>query len=476
MRLRHLSFVLLSVPALLFAQSTPPSTWSSAPSDLDLFDLGNRQDSFVRQRQRALALDPKRIINESSGFLREREPEMTAEEYALYEKVVNMLGTNPAFALRLLEGMMNDKEEPSPAFMFILGNAYYAAGDNAKTEASYRKAVDRYPSFLRAWNNLGVLYYGTDRFADAVKAFSRSVALGDRDPTTYGLLGYSLEKENNLIAAEVAYMQALAGDPGNADWQEGLLRICVQGRQLVRAESIARSLIKNKPAEARFWLVLANVLLTGDRKLEAMAVLELCAGAGVAGPDELILLGDLYAERGLYPEALGIYTKLIRPDPAAGEQKLLRLAQTHAAAGRPADASAALAALPSTLSPAGRITQRLVQAQIARAAERWDEARRDLESILAEQPLHGPALIALGSVHVAAQDDARAAFVFETALQVPDAAYRASLELANLEIRARNYARSVAHLQRALGLEYTDEVADYLARVRSLVDGAEPKS
>ena len=32
-----------------------------------------------------LKLDPKRIINESSGLLKEREPEMSAEEYALYE-------------------------------------------------------------------------------------------------------------------------------------------------------------------------------------------------------------------------------------------------------------------------------------------------------------------------------------------------------------------------------------------------------
>ena len=459
---RLLAPVLLLLPVLLPAQS-----------ELDILE---RTQLGTHGQQRSPKLDPKRIINESSGFLREREPEMTAEEYALYEKVVTMLGSNPTFALRLLEGMMDESEEPSPAFRFILGNAYYAAGDNAKTEESYRTAVERYPSFLRAWNNLGVLYYSTDRFGEAVKAFSKSVSLGDRDPTTYGLLGYSLEKENNLIAAEVAYMQALSGDPGNADWQEGLLRICMQGRQVVRAEAIARSLIKNRPGEARFWLVLANVLLAGDRRLEAMAVLELCAGVGVAGPDEMILLGDLYAERELYPEALAIYTKLIKPDPATGEQKLLRLAQTHAAAGRPADASTALAALPATLTPAGRVSRLLVQAQIARAAERWADAQRDLSAILAEQPMHGPALLALGGVHVAAGDDARAAFVFETALQVPDAAYRASLELANLELRAKNYAGSVAHLQRALSIEHSDEVADYLARVRTLVEGDGPKS
>ena len=59
-------------------------------------------------------LDPKRIINESNSFLKEREPEMTEEEYALYQKVVTMLSSNPEFALKLLEAMMSDKEPPTP--------------------------------------------------------------------------------------------------------------------------------------------------------------------------------------------------------------------------------------------------------------------------------------------------------------------------------------------------------------------------
>ena len=53
-------------------------------------------------------LDPKRIINDSNGFLKEREPEMTAEEYALYEKVGTMLQSQPEFALKLLEAMVNE--------------------------------------------------------------------------------------------------------------------------------------------------------------------------------------------------------------------------------------------------------------------------------------------------------------------------------------------------------------------------------
>jgi tetratricopeptide (TPR) repeat protein len=440
----------------------------------DLFDPARIQNIFGSKSSRTPALDPKRIINESNSFLREREPEMTAEEYALYEKVLSMLATNPPFALRLLEAMIKEDEKPSPAFEFILGNAYYAAGDPVKAEASYKSAVDRYPTFLRAWNNLGVLYYSTDRWGEAVKAFSKSVSLGDREPATYGLLGYSLEKEANYIAAEVAYMQALSGDPTGADWQEGLLRICLQGRQFVRAEAMARTLIKTKPREPRYWLILANILLSDNRKLDAAAVLETCVGAGVAGSEEMMLLGDLYAEQGLHPEALAIYTRLLKPSPETGEERLLRFAQSLATAGRATEARAALAALPAQPRPRVRTEKLMIQAQLSAAAKRWAEARRDLDAILADQPLHGPALLALGKAYAAEGDDARAGFAFESAAQVAATAYRANLELANLALRLRDYPRSVAHLEKALQIERSDAVAEYLARVRGLIASESP--
>ena len=111
----------------------------------------------------------------------------------------------------------------------------------------------------------------------------------------------------------MAYMQALSGDPTNGDWMEGLLRIYIQGKQIARAESLVKNLIKEHPKEARFWLTYANILLVDHRKLEAMALLETAVGTGVAGVDEMSLLADLYAEQKLIPEAVAIYQKILVP-------------------------------------------------------------------------------------------------------------------------------------------------------------------
>ncbi|HTH47393.1 MAG TPA: tetratricopeptide repeat protein [Candidatus Limnocylindria bacterium] len=414
-------------------------------------------------------VDAKRVINQSSSFLKEREPEMTGEEYALYEKVVTMLGTNPAFAVKLLEAMMNEKEPPSPAFEFILGNAYYSAGDVDKAAASYQSAVKHYPTFVRAWNNLGVLYYAAGKYEEATPCFSKSITLGDKDPMTFGLLGSCLERAQDYVSAELAYMQALAGDPSSSEWKEGLLRICIQQRQDARAEALVKKLIKDRPDEKRYWLVYANLKLTEGKKLEAITLLETAAGTGIAGPDELTMLGDLYAEEHLTPEALRIYQKLLAASPDAGEHRLLAYARMLTSAGKYAEAKETLDRLEPKVSPANQAALQQARGEWLVAQEKWAEARALFEKILQQAPFNGPALLGVGRSYAAENDLAHAQLSFEAAFKVPESKYAACLELANVELRNRNYRRSVDYLQQALSIERTDAVEDYLARIKSLV-------
>jgi tetratricopeptide (TPR) repeat protein len=413
-------------------------------------------------------LDPKRIINDSNSFLKEREPEMTEEEYALYQKVVTMLSSNPDFALKLLEAMMSDKDQPSPAFRFILGNAYYAAGMNDKSEANYRSAVTSYPTFLRAWINLGILYYSTGRYAEAVPCFSKAVVLGDRDSTTFGLLGYSLQKQGDLVSAEMAYMQALSGDPSNTFWKEGLLEICIDGKQFTRAESLVKNLIKEQPSDTRYWLTYANILLAEGRKLEATVLLETAAGTGVANVEELTMLGDLYAEQNLVPEAAEIYRRILTPSNAVGEQKLLHYTEVLISAGRLDDAQRVLGMLKPETASRGGVDVLQTRADLLAAQRKGPEERRVIDDLLKIAPLNGRALISLGRAYVAEDDVARATLAFEAAYGITGSTYVASLELANIEIKNRHYTKSVEYLQRALSIEKTDAVQDFLVRVKTL--------
>lgn len=414
-------------------------------------------------------LDPKRIINQSSSFLKDREPEMSAEEYALYDKMVALLDANADLAVQLLESMMKEKATPSPAFEFILGNAYYNAGKIDKAEAHYRSAVNRFPTFIRAWNNLGVLYYSAGKYADAIPCFSKSIVLGDRDPMTFGLVGYSLEKEEDYVSAELAFMQAIGGDPANTDWKEGLLRICIQMKQDARAEALVKKLIKDHPREPRYWLMHANILLSVGRKFDAMVVLEAAAGLGAAGPDELTLLGDLYAEQGLAGEAHAAYGRLLKISPEVGERRLLNYAQMLISSHKLTEAGAVLEGIAPKLSLEGRIPYLQARADLQMARKHWPEARKELDALLTLAPFNGRALLTVGRSYVSEGNEERAALAFQAALQAADGKYTANLELANLELRSRHYGKSVEYLEQALSLERTAPVEDYLARIKTLV-------
>ena len=96
--------------------------------------------------------------------------------------------------------------------------------------------------------------------------------------------------------------------------------------------------------------------------------------------------------------------------------------------------------------------------------------------MLAEQPRHGAALLALGAVWLGEGNEAEAELAFAGAVRAPETAGRANLELANLELRQRHYARSAGYLEAALRLERRPEVEQYLERVRALAEVETPGS
>lgn len=438
-------------------------------NDVESF-LREERRNATRQATTRLRLDPQRIINEANSFLKEREPEMAAEEYALHEKIESVLGEDPEFAVKILEAMQGGSEEPSPAFECILANAYYTMGEIDKAEAKYLAATTRFPTFLRAWNNLGVLYYSSERFERAIPCFAKTIELGERNSTILGLLGYCQERTGDAFAAELSYQQAVTGAPGNADWIEGLLRVSLETKQYGRAESLAKRLIQLEPADRRLWLLHASVLLAAEKRTEALVVLELAAGADIAGATELELLGDLYAAHGLQREFLDVHQKLLAVAPEIGERKLLRYAQSLTSADRLDDAGKVL----ETLENQGTITNRVgllqAKADLFAAQKQWPQARAELQNLLQIDPLNGPALLRLGQAYAAENDLAHAEFAFASASQIPESQYRARLALADLALKNHRYEQAAGHLQSALKIERTDLIERLYTRVQSLID------
>ncbi len=157
--------------------------------------------------------------------------------------------------------------------------------------------------------------------------------------------------------------------------------------------------------------------------------------------------------------------------PETGERKLLHFAQVLVAAGKLREADDVLARLPTALSPTGRLASLQAKADLLAARRQWREARTVLTELLQSAPLNGHALLALGATYTAEDDLIHAAFAFEQALQIADSSYRASLELANIELKNRHYDKCAEYLKKALSIEKSEAVEDYLTRVKTLMTG-----
>ncbi len=97
-----------------------------------------------------------------------------------------------------------------------LGIAAQRAGDAAKAEAHYGRALEADQSDHRCWANLGLLLLRSGRFAVAAAALERAVALDPGNPVSRCYLGEARLGLLEYEAAEAALVQALERSPGMA--------------------------------------------------------------------------------------------------------------------------------------------------------------------------------------------------------------------------------------------------------------------
>jgi Flp pilus assembly protein TadD len=394
---------------------------------------------------------------------------MTEEEHALYERIVPMVFQQPEFALNLLETMLDDDKPESAAFAYILGNVYFAQSRFEAAETRYREAITGFPDFLRAWSNLGVLFYSRERYLEAIPCFTKALTLGDREVRTLGLLGYCHKRAGNPAAAELAYSQAYLLEPGNIEWIEGLVELAFENGQFGKVETLARQLIRTKPAEVRYWRLLASNQIRQGNPVDAIATLEVAASVNAAEEEDLVLLGDLYVQQGFSREALTAYRRVEARSPGIGNERLIRVAAALIDQAELDAAAEILASVAPTTSAPQKPDLLRVTAALQQARGQSGEATETLEAILALAPLDGPTLIALGRMREAGGDVARAELLYEQAAELPDQAYAANVCLANIALATRRYDRAAGFLERALAIESTPHLQDHLARVRSLL-------
>jgi tetratricopeptide (TPR) repeat protein len=401
----------------------------------------------------------------------EIEPGLDPGEFPDMEEVLELTSADQLDeAVELLQDLQG--ESASAAFDFTLANIYIQRDQLDDAVSALEIAVDKYPKFRRAWQNLGLSYFRQGQFAKAIHALSRVLELGGASSITYGMLGFSYSSIGNSLAAETAYRMAILLDPVTLEWKKGLALSLFRQSRYADAAALFQTLIEQNPGRADLWLLQADAYARMDEPLRAAENLEFVDELGESTVDSLNLLGDIYTNEELFDLAVDSYVRALDRDPEAGPDRALRAAKVLTARGGLEETRRLVEHIESRSAGLDDETRKEVLRLRALLAEASGDAGAEeaqvLEEIIALDPLDGEALIRLGKYYRRSGELEKAEFYFLRASELERFEADAKLAHAQLLVGQGKYGEALPLLRRSQQLDPRENVEAYLEQVERL--------
>lgn len=398
----------------------------------------------------------------------EIEPRVTVPERDTMQEILELISSGQLEeAAKKLERERN--EASSAVFDFTLANIHFQRERLEEAAAHYRAAVEKYPKFLRAWKNLGIIHVRRGEFEQALPALTRTLELGGNDPIALGLLGFAYASVENHLAAESAYRMAILLDPDTLDWKLGLARSFFKQHRYAEAAAICGYLLEEYPDRGDFWLLQANAYIGMNQPMKAAGNYELADQLGKSTVESLNTLGDIYINEELYELAVDAYIRALDKGGGDAVSRPLRSANILAARGAYGETRRLLDRIEKTPAlqgdPSARKDLLKLRARLAVAAGEGGGEARVLEEIVELDPLDGEALILLGQHHAREGDAEKAAFYFERAAAIEKYEADAKVRHAQLLVQNGEYAEALPLLRSTQRINFRENVQEYLEQV-----------
>ncbi len=405
------------------------------------------------------------------GVKSDIEPLVTSTEREELESVLALMGTPKGQAQAKAILYKTTTPGHSGTFDFTLGNIYFQEEKLEFAAAWYKSAINKFPGFLRAHKNLGIVSVRLEKYDEALPALTKAIELGARDGLTFGMLGYAYAMEEKDISAESAYRQAMMLQPNTIDWQLGLARSLFRQKKYEEAATLCAELISKDASRADYWLLEANAFLGLRQPLTAAVNYEYLMRLGKLPASAMNSLGDIYVNEGLCDLAADVYTNLLASVNEPDVNHTLRNAEVLAMRNAPAAAHRVLKALSERVGDAGLPVETKkralkLEAKLAALEERpGEEQVALLESIVKVDPLDGETLIALGRHYASTGELERGVFYFERAAGIEACEAEACLRQGQALARAGRFADALPLLKRANDLTPRDSLTRYIEQV-----------
>ena len=407
----------------------------------------------------------------SYGFQPDIEPRFDPEEQKYYQDViVPLLTKNQKRAIWELE--WKAKPAASAQFDFILGNLCFQNDDFTKAAKYFAQATTKFPSFRRAWKNLGMVRVRLGDYEMAIAPLARAIALGDNESRTYAILAFAYMNAGRYTSAESAYRYATISEPDNLEYKLGIVKCQVAQGNYDAAAAMLDELLQRYPEKDTLWSIQANIYLQKNLPGKAAVNFEMLRRLGKATPENLTVLGDIYMTQEYPGLALPVYQEAIQLDGWKHPAHALRAAEILTSRGAWKEAAHLFAKIRETaagnLTGADEVKLLKYEAKLALATGKGEEAIKVIEQIIVRNPLDGEALLMAGDYYARNGDPDTAHFRYETASKVSGYEADAYVKEAQLLVKSSKYSQAAELLRKAQKVKSRDNVQRYLEKVEQL--------
>ncbi len=372
----------------------------------------------------------------------------------------------------------SDLIKTSAAIMFNAGNLAYESGDMKVAEEQFLAAIKKFPTFLRAHQNLAVVYTQQDTYDKAYPHLLEAVRLGSQDGMVMGLLGYCYQQKENFTSALQAFRSAQLTDSQNLEWKRGEAYCHDRLGDYGKALNLYEEVVKAKPNEASYALLLANLYQRLDRGEDAIVQLELLRRKKMLEDVDKILLGELhlrYGSRLLGADAIreALKSDQLKESDAALDvvrfsldREDLELAKEFHALIKPE----------ILITDQNKIQHQRLAAWVAfsdKTVEDKQSAVTVLESLIKKNPLDSDSLYLLAGYEAESGDKEKALLLYQQSHSGEGSLKsRSLLESGKLLVDLKRYKDALKPLTEYAKTDDSESVKTYVKAVKGLVEAS----
>ena len=373
------------------------------------------------------------------------------DEQIFFSQLGEVIREDPQKAIRQISSKISSTS--SAILSYTLGALHFQEGNNERAIENFTIALSKFPDFLRAHKNMGIVLVREGRYEEAIEPLTKTINLGGSDGTIYGLLGFSYLNTERYQSAIMAYQNAMLLYADNQDWKLGMIKCKIAEEQFQDAVRLLDGIIEKHPQSVSLWALQGNVYLQMEQPDKAAINFEILRKSGKASLQHLMLLGDIYMIKDAKELALGVYLQAIEMDGEKDIQRSLQAADILVSSGAWDEAEQLFSKIRGAHEAAMTEDETFkllkMESKVAIANGNGDEALLVLEQLIEKNPLDGEALLLAGDFYAQNGNQEKAIFRFEMASKIEGFEADAWLNLAKIHFRNQEYAKSIELLQKA---------------------------